>query len=256
MSSNMSGNSQRQPLLSIVIPAFNEEDRLPATLSRVAEFAAGQRYDVEIIVVDNASTDGTGQIVEDFASRYPFVRLLQEKRRGKGIAVRKGMLAAAGEYLLICDADLAVPIEEANNLLTFLMDGYDISIGSREVKGAKRCNEPLYRHLMGRIFNLVVQILLLPGVKDSQCGFKCFRRQTAVDLFTVGTVDGWGFDAEILYIARLRGYRAVEVPVIWHYGEKSKVNPFFDPWHMLKEVLRVRGNGRKGVYGKRSNGLP
>jgi dolichyl-phosphate beta-glucosyltransferase len=255
MSSNMSGNSQRQPLLSIVIPAFNEEDRLPATLSRVAEFAAGQRYGVEIIVVDNASTDGTGQIVEDFASRYPFVRLLQEKRRGKGIAVRKGMLAAAGEYLLICDADLAVPIEEANNLLTFLMDGYDVSIGSREVKGAKRCNEPFYRHLMGRLFNLVVQILLLPGIKDSQCGFKCFRRQAAVDLFTAGTVDGWGFDAEILYIARLRGYRAVEVPVIWYYGEKSKVNLFLDPWHMLKEVLRVRENNRKGIYSERSGGL-
>ncbi len=248
MPTDMTTNSEEHPMLSIVIPAFNEEERLPETLGRVAEFAAGQGYGVEIIVVDTASTDRTAEIVEDFAKRYPFVRALREERRGKGAAVRKGMLAGRGDYLLICDADLAVPIEEANDLLSFLRDGYDIAIGSREVKGARRCNEPSYRHMMGRVFNLVVQLLLLPGIRDSQCGFKCFRRRVAEDLFRAGTIDGWGFDAEILYISRLRGYRLTEVPVTWHYGEKSKVNPFRDPWHMLQEVLRVRANGHSGTY--------
>jgi dolichyl-phosphate beta-glucosyltransferase len=242
---------EKRPLLSVVIPAFNEEERLPATLLRVAEFAAGQSYAVEVIVVDNASTDGTGGIVKDFILLNPFFRLMREERRGKGAAVRRGMLAATGEYILICDADLAVPIEEADTMLTFLRDsGYDIAIGSREAAGARRFNEPPYRHLMGRVFNLIVRGLLLPGIKDSQCGFKCFRRQAAADLFGPGSIDGWGFDAEILYISRLRGYRFIEVPVKWYYGEKSKVNPLRDPWRMLQDVLRVRANRWRGKYGR------
>ncbi len=243
---------EKRPLLSVIIPAFNEEERLSATLSRVAEFAARQSYVTEVIVVDNASTDRTSDIVKDFISRNPIFRLMREERRGKGAAVRTGMLAAAGEYFLICDADLAVPIEEAHALISFLHEGgYDIAIGSREADGAERFNEPPYRHLMGRVFNLVVRTLLLPGIKDSQCGFKCFRRQVAADLFGLGSIDGWGFDAEILYISRLRGYRLIEVPVKWYYGEKSKVNLLLDPWRMLRDVLKVRANGRKAKYGRK-----
>jgi dolichyl-phosphate beta-glucosyltransferase len=243
-------NVDMKPLLSIVIPAYNEEARLPGSLGRVAEFGAKQDYGVEVIVVDNASTDGTCSVVREFASRYPFVRYLYEGQQGKGAAVRKGMLAGTGDYLLICDADLAVPIEDAEKLLAVLREGGDIAIGSREVKGARRYGEPAYRHVMGRVFNLVVRLLLLPGVRDSQCGFKCFTRRAAADLFSAGRIEGWAFDAEILYISRLRGYRVSEVPVRWYYGEKSKVNPLRDPLRMFGEVLKVRDNGRRGVYGR------
>jgi dolichyl-phosphate beta-glucosyltransferase len=248
MPSNMSENVNGRPLLSIIIPAYNEEERLSATLGRVAAFAEEQTYGVEVIVVDNASTDGTARVAKDFVSRHPFILYLYEGRRGKGAAVRKGMLAAAGDCLLMCDADLAVPIEESDKLLSVIRTGSDIAIGSREVKGAKRYGEPFHRHLMGRVFNLIVQLVLLPGVRDSQCGFKCFSHAAASYLFGAGVVDGWAFDAEILYIARLRGYRVMEVPVSWYFGEKSKVNPLRDPLLMFREVLKVRSNGRRGIY--------
>jgi dolichyl-phosphate beta-glucosyltransferase len=253
MPSNMSENVNDRPLLSIIIPAYNEEERLSVTLGRVAAFAEEQNYGVEVIVVDNASTDGTARVTKDFVSRYPFVMYLYEGRRGKGAAVRKGMFAACGDYLLMCDADLAVPIEESDKLLSVIRAGSDIAIGSREVKGAKRYGEPFHRHMMGRVFNLIVQLVLLPGVRDSQCGFKCFSRASASDLFGAGVIDGWAFDAEILYIARLRGYRVMEVPVSWYFGEKSKVNPLLDPLHMFREVLKVRDNGRKGIYNRNVN---
>ncbi len=251
MALNMDRNSDGRPLLSIIIPACNEEKRLPSSLGRVTEFAGRQSYGIEVIVVDNASTDATKGIIEEVASRHPFVRYLYEGRRGKGAAVKKGMLAGEGEYLLICDADLAVPIEDAGKILAALRDGSDIAIGSREVKGARRYGEPAYRHLMGRIFNLIVRLLLLPGVRDSQCGFKCFSRPAAADLFSTGVIEGWAFDAEILYISRLRGYRVVEVPVSWYYGAKSKVNPLLDPCRMFREVLKVRENGRSGLYDRK-----
>jgi dolichyl-phosphate beta-glucosyltransferase len=253
MAWNMSRNTGGRPLLSLVIPAYNEEERLPGTLGRVADFAAQQSYGIEVLVVDNASTDGTRDIVRDFVSRYAFMHYLYEGRQGKGAAVRKGMLAGSGDYLLICDADLAVPIEDANKLLSFFHGGCDIAIGSREVKGAKRYGEPAYRHVRGRVFNLIVQLMLLPGVRDSQCGFKCFTRAAASDLFAAGVIEGWAFDAEILYISRLRGYRVMEVPVTWHYGKKSKVNPLLDPCHMFREVLTVRGNSRRGIYDRNVN---
>ncbi len=246
--SDTSRTGDDRPLLSIVIPAYNEEQRLPGTMDRVVKFVEKQSYAVEVLVVDNASTDGTRKIVDEFVSRYPFVHYLYEGRRGKGAAVRRGMLDGRGEYLLICDADLAVPIEDADKLIAVLRDGCDIAIGSREVKGAQRYGEPAYRHMMGRIFNLIVQLFLLPGVRDSQCGFKCFSRLAAFDLFRAGVIEGWAFDAEILYISRLRGYRVVEVPVNWYYGEKSKVNPLLDPYNMFREVLKVRDNGRRGTY--------
>jgi dolichyl-phosphate beta-glucosyltransferase len=246
--SDMRENPGESPLLSIVIPAYNEEQRLSATLGRVTEFAGKKDYGVEVIVVDNGSTDGTARIAEDFVSRYPFVRYLHEGRRGKGAAVRKGMLAGRGDYLLMSDADLAVPIGETDRLLSVIRQGADIAIGSREVEGAKRYGEPFSRHLMGRVFNLIVQSVLLPGMRDSQCGFKCFSRAVVPDLFAAGVIDGWGFDAEILYIAKLRGYRVMEVPVPWYYGEESKVNPLLDSWHMFREVFKVRHNGRRGIY--------
>jgi glycosyltransferase involved in cell wall biosynthesis len=234
-------NSSKTPYLSIIVPAFNEADRLPETLKRIVAFAeAWKKSASEIIVVDNASTDATKEIIMEFCSRYPFVKYLYQATRGKGAAVKTGMLAAQGEYLLICDADMAVPIDELVNFLPPLLKDYDIAIGSREAEGARRYDEPFYRHLMGRVFNLIVRVLLLSGLRDTQCGFKCFRHDVAHELFSASRINGWSFDAEVLYIARLKGYRIIEVPVHWHYGEKSKVSPVRDTWLMFKEILWIR----------------
>ncbi len=238
-------NLPSRPFLSVIIPAFNEEKRLPGTLNEIAAFVKARGFDTEVIVVDNVSNDRTGKIAEDFASRYQFMKHLYEGTRGKGAAVRTGMLAAQGEYMFICDADMAVPIDEALNFLPPLLQDYDIAIGSREAEGSRRYDEPFHRHLMGRVFNLIVRVLLLSGLSDTQCGFKCFRRDIAHELFSAGRINGWSFDVEVLYIARLKGYRIVEVPVNWYYGEKSKVSPVRDTWLMLKEVLWIRKHWKK-----------
>jgi len=238
----------RAPRLSIIVPAFNEARRLPATLDRLVSFAESRSFVVEVLIVDNGSTDSTKEIIMGFVSRTPVIRYLHEAVQGKGAAVRAGVMAASGEYLLFTDADLAVPIEEADNFLPPRVPDCDIAIGSREAEGARRYGEPYRRHLMGRVFNLVVRTMLLPGLQDTQCGFKCFRRAVAHDLFTASTVHGWSFDVEILHIARLRGYRIVEVPVQWYYGAESKVRPVRDTWRMLDELRKIRANGRRGLY--------
>jgi glycosyltransferase involved in cell wall biosynthesis len=236
------------PFLSIVVPAFNEAERLPLTLGRIAAFAETCGFAAEVIVVDNASTDATRDVVAEFCLRYPFIKYLYEAVQGKGAAVRTGMLAGQGDYLLICDADLAVPIEEVVRFLPPRLKDSDVVIGSREAEGAKRYEEPFHRHLMGRVFNLIVRTLLLPGLHDTQCGFKCFRREIARELFSMNSINGWSFDVEVLYIARLKGYRIAEVPVNWYYGEKSKVRPVLDTWQMLREMVRIRRNGKRGLY--------
>ena len=235
-------NGNKTPYLSIIVPAFNEAERLPTTLEQISEFVNNRDFLTEVIVVDNASTDATKNIITAYHSRYPFIKYCLETTPGKGAAVRTGILAGQGDYLLICDADLAVPLEEIGKFLPPRLQNYDIAIGSREAEGAKLYGEPFYRHLMGRVFNVIVRILLLPGILDTQCGFKCFRRDTAHELFSVSNINGWSFDVEILYIARLRGYRILEMPVNWYYGEKSKVNPVRDTLSMFKEVLAIRKN--------------
>jgi dolichyl-phosphate beta-glucosyltransferase len=232
------------PLLSIIVPAYNEAARLPLTLERIAAFVKAQSYYAEVIVVDNASTDATKDIVMEFCSRCLFVKYLYEAVQGKGAAVRTGMLAGQGDFLLISDADLAVPIEEVFKFIPYFQE-YDIVIGSREAVGAKRYDEPFHRHLMGRVFNFIVRTLLLPGILDTQCGFKCFSREVAHELFSAGRINGWSFDVEVLYTARLKGYRIAEVPVNWYYGEKSKVSPVRDSWLMLKEVIAIRRNWKR-----------
>jgi dolichyl-phosphate beta-glucosyltransferase len=238
------------PLLSIIIPAYNEERRLPTTLPQVVAFAESQDYPVEVLVVDNASTDRTSDIAREIAAEHPIVSLLYQPIRGKGAAVRKGMIEGQGEYLFICDADLAMPIEEANKFLPPILSDYDVAIASREAPGAVRYDEPWYRHLMGRVFNLLVRLLAVPGIQDTQCGFKCLRRETARDIFSVQKIDGWAFDVEILHIAQRRGYRLVEVPIHWYYGAGSRVSPLRDSWDMLREVFHIRRNSRAGLYDK------
>lgn len=236
------------PLLSIIIPAYNEESRLPATLPQVITFVEAQDVPLDILVVDNGSADRTAEIAGEFAAQHLCLTVLSQPVRGKGAAVRQGMLQGRGEYLFICDADLAMPIEELGKFLPSTLGEYDVAIASREVPGAVRYNEPWRRHLMGRVFNFIVRLLAVPGIQDTQCGFKCFRREVAHDIFAIQKIDGWAFDVEILHIAQQRGYRIVEVPIHWYYGEGSRISAVRDSWDMLREVFRIRRNGRAGLY--------
>lgn len=246
---------RQDPYLTIVIPAYNEEMRLPPTLRRVAEFLRSQPYTSEVLVVENGSTDGTSEAVEHFITECvrpedPFAVRLLHSEKGKGNAVRHGVLSGRGNYVLISDTDLAVPIEQATQLLPPVQEaaGYGIAIASREVAGAVRHGEPAYRHLMGRVFNLLVRWFAVPGIQDTQCGFKCFSRRTAQLIFPLQTIDGWGFDVEILYIARRHNIRIVEVPVDWYYGDDSRVRPAQDTVNMVTDLIKIRRNGRAGAY--------
>ncbi len=241
------------PLLSLIIPAYNEGRRLPKTLPGVVTFVQAQSYTTEVIIVNNNSSDNTRAIADEFAAQYPFIRVMDEPTQGKGAAVRTGMLAATGEYLFIADADFSMPVEEVNKFLPPNLSDYDVAIGSREAPGAKRFNEPHYRHLMGRVFNFYVKVLAVPGFQDTQCGFKCFRREVARDLFSTQIIDGFAFDVEVLFIALRRGYRIVEVPINWYHRTNSRVNPIRDTFNMIREVLRIRWNGWNGRYDPPTN---
>jgi glycosyltransferase involved in cell wall biosynthesis len=240
----------RNPLLSIIIPAYNEADRLPISLRQIDSFVQAQTYSIEVIVVNNNSRDATGQIARDFAADHPYLSVLDEPRQGKGAAVQTGMLAGSGQYLMFCDADFSMPVEEINKFVPPALDGYAVAIASREIAGSKRVDEPAYRHFMGRVFNFMVKVLAIPNVQDTQCGFKAFRREVVQDVFRFQTIDGWGFDVEVLFIALQRGYRMIEVPITWTYQPQSRVNPIRDSIMMLLEVLKVRWNGLRGLYRK------
>ncbi|HUF37692.1 MAG TPA: dolichyl-phosphate beta-glucosyltransferase [Anaerolineales bacterium] len=237
------------PHLSIIIPARNEENRLPRTLEQVAAFLDGQDFGGEILVVENASADRTGEIARDFAAGDGRVRVLSVGEPGKGGAVRAGMLAAGGAYRFMADADLSMPIDQIQRFLEPAADGFDIVIGSREASGAVRYGEPQYRHLGGRLVNTMIRLLALPDLHDTQCGFKLFRAGAAEILFRRQTLAGWSFDIEILYAARLRGCRILELGIPWHYRAESKVNPLPDAIRMFFDILRIRRNARRGVYG-------
>lgn len=241
------------PQLSIIIPALNEERRLPPSLGKIDAFLHTQPYTAEVIVVDNGSRDNTAVITEQFAATHPYVRLIQLQERGKGRAVRAGMLAARGEYRFICDTDLSMPIEEIIKFLPPHSDGFDISIATREGNGARRVNEPEYRHIMGRVYNLVIKLFAVNGFEDTQCGFKMFNRAAAEDLFSVQQMTGFGFDVEVLFIAKRRGYRIREVPITWYFDADSRVRPFQDTLNMLRGIWQVHRNWRAGRYAHKSN---
>jgi dolichyl-phosphate beta-glucosyltransferase len=236
------------PRLSIVIPAYNEEIRLPESLRSVAAFVEQQDYPVEVVVVDNNSSDRTQAIARSFAEANPYMRVIFEGRQGKGAAIRTGMLAARGDYRFICDADLSMPIEEVSRFLPPQKDSYDIAIGSREGPGAIRYDEPAYRHFMGRVFNTIVRLFAVPGFQDTQCGFKMFTADAAEELFPLQTMDGWSFDVELLHAAQRRGKHIVEVPISWYYKANTRISPISDSINMFREVLKIRANGRRGLY--------
>ena len=237
-----------KPLLSLIIPAYNEGRRLPETLPLVIGYVKEQSFEVEVIVVDNNSSDDTKEIATKFAKEYPFLFVLSEPIQGKGAAVRRGMLSARGEYLFMADADLSMPVAEVSKFLPPQLNGFDVAIGSREVKGAVRYDEPAYRHFMGRIFNLVVKTIAVTGFQDTQAGFKCFRQPVALDVLSCQQIDGWAFDVELLFIAKKQGYNIVEVPINWYFRANSRINPLQDAFQMFREVLRIRNNNRLGLY--------
>jgi dolichyl-phosphate beta-glucosyltransferase len=233
--------------LSIVIPAHNEQNRLPSTLEKVFRFLEQQPFTSEVIVVENGSTDATYQIAQQFASQHQSFRVIQSEK-GKGAAVQRGMLAAKGDFRFMCDADLSMPVEEILKFLPPNLQDFDIAIASREAKGAVRYNEPSYRHLGGRGINFLIQTLILPGLNDTQCGFKCFRGTVAEDVFQRQTLLGWSFDIELLYIARRHGYRIVEIPIHWYHFSDSKVSAFRDAARMIQDIFRIHAKARRGIY--------
>lgn len=226
--------------LSVVIPAYNEAGRLPETLNAIGGYLGGQSYTWEVVVADDGSEDNTASIVREFARTHPGFRVHTFPHLGKGAAVKRGMLAAAGEYRFLCDADLSMPIEFLSRLLPPAGPAADIVIGSREAAGARRVGEPKGRWLMGRVFNGFTRLLATPGIRDTQCGFKVFRREAVEALFPAQTLDGFAFDAEILFLARKRGFTVAEVGIEWHYRTESKVRPFRDGWRTLRDLLLIR----------------
>jgi glycosyltransferase involved in cell wall biosynthesis len=253
-------NDLSRPIeLSVVVPAYNEERRLPETLHQILTYLEQQPYAGEVIIADDGSSDGTAALVEQIASNNPHIRLLRLDHRGKGYAVRAGALAARGRFVLLCDADMAVPMDEWPRLRQALEQGAHVAIGSREGVGATREGEPWYRHVMGRVFNLIIQIVAVGGFNDTQCGFKGLYRSVSDDLFRRVRIYGddappvqgaavTAYDVELLFLAVKRGYHVAEIPVLWRYGEETKVSALRDSWRNLRDVLRVRFNALRGAY--------
>ncbi len=244
--------------ISIVIPAYNESARLGPTLDRILGFVRQKDWDAEVIVVDDGSRDGTAELVQDCARVNPTVRLVQNPgNRGKGYSVRNGMLHAQGAIVLFTDADLSSPIEEAPKLFDAIDAGADVAIGSRWVRSELQTQrQSVTRQIMGRSFNVVLRILLGLDFKDTQCGFKAFRRGAAKALFPLQRIDGWGFDPELLFLARMAGFKVAEVPVVWAHDEGSRIHPLVDGSKMFLEVLRIRWYGLTGKYAKRPASSP
>ena len=236
------------PLLTIVIPAYNEESRLPATLTKIGDAFEARGEPYEVLVVVNGSTDRTAEVVKAGAERNANVRLVLTPLRGKGRAVRIGIGEARGDRIVFADADLSTPIEEVIALADQLDERHQVVIASREGSGARRVGEPYTRHLMGRVFNLLVRTLAVPGIQDTQCGFKAFTRQCAQDVFKRQRIVGFGFDVEVLFVARRLGYGIKEVPVTWEYAASSRVDPVKDTVRMFRDVLAVRWNDLRGLY--------
>ena len=238
------------PFLSIVIPAHNEANRLPPSLARISSFLDQQPFAAEVIIVENGSRDRTYEVAQEAARESERIRVIQSPDgiRGKGLAVKQGMLAAKGAWRFICDADLSMRIEDLAGFLPPATTGYDIVIASREAPGAVRVDEPEYRHIMGRVATFIIKLAALPDYEDTQCGFKLFSADVAEDLFQVQRMNGIGFDVELLYIAKRRGYRVKELPITWYYDPYSTMRLWDDSVKLLREIWEIRRNWRQGLY--------
>lgn len=249
-----------RPFLSVVIPSYNELKNLKrGVLDDVHKYLKAQDYTWEVILSDDGSTDGTVDELEAFAQRHPGFRVLKNKHAGKSATVKAGLLAADGEWRLFTDFDQSTPLSEVEKLFVYARQGYDVLIGSREIKGAKRDKEPWYRHLMGRGFNLAVQVLAVPGIQDTQCGFKLFSAPAAERLFTSLVVYGQqkerqdaftgAFDVEVLFLARKLGFKIKEIPILWLHHDTDRVNPIKDSLRMLFDIIKIRLAYVAGKYG-------
>lgn len=241
------------PFLSIIIPAHNEAERLPNTLKNLRLWLARQSFSAEVLVVENASTDCTADTVRALQADWPELQLLQRSQAGKGGAIREGMLTARGQYRFMADADFSMPVEEIIKFLPPQCTEVDLALASREARGAQRLNEPAYRHIIGRVFNCLVRLIALPGIQDSQCGFKCFTASAAEQIFPQLTLDGWSFDVEALVIARELGLRLHEVPVLWIYNKGSRISVVRDSLNMARDLFRIRHNRSRGLYRGQKN---
>ena len=241
-------NTERQSGVSFIIPAYNEEQRLPRTLSELHRYGATFERDVEILVVDDGSVDGTVDLVRGLSATMPWLSVVSRPHLGKGAAVRAGMLAARFERVVLCDADLSMPVNQFDRLLTALDSGVDVAVGSRALPDSRLYEDPLKRRIMSRVFNLFVRALVVGGLKDTQCGFKAFKRDVAQDLFSRQTLDGFSFDVEILYLARKRGYRTEEIAIDWYFDANSRVRAGRDTLHMVGDLLRIRLRTAAGGY--------
>jgi glycosyltransferase involved in cell wall biosynthesis len=237
---------------SIIIPAYNESQRLGATLDRVLAHAEACGWKAEVLVVDDGSSDSTAELVQGYSAAHPQVRLLQNPgNRGKGYSVRNGMRQAAGELLLFTDADLSAPITEAGKLFARIAAGADVAIGSRWLDPAlQTARQPLYRQLFGRIFNLLLRLILGLRFKDTQCGFKAFTRRAAQSIFARQRIERWGFDPELLFLAGKLGLKVEEVPVEWADDPRTKIRPLRDGLRIFSEMLRIRWYSLTGKYSR------
>jgi glycosyltransferase involved in cell wall biosynthesis len=240
------------PTYSIVIPAFNESARIPATLGEVVDCIRARQWSAEVIVVDDGSRDSTAELVRRFAAGAPEVRLVRNPgNRGKGYSVRSGVLQALGDIVMFTDADLSAPMEEAEGLFAAIADGADIAIGSRWLeRNRQSIRQPVYRQILGRCFNGVTRAVMGLPFADTQCGFKAFTRAAAQTVFQLQTIERWGFDPEILFIALKRGFRVDEVPVSWAHDQRSKISYLRDGMRMLADIATVRWNALLGRYGR------
>ncbi len=245
---NLENPTLTAPYLSVVIPAYNEEARIGDTLQKAVSYFQTQQYAWEIVVVDDGSADQTVQVVGEYTDANPQIKVLRVAHGGKGWAVRHGMLQVTGRYRFLCDADLSMPIEQVARFLPPALPNYDIAIGSRELPGSHRIDEPHRRHMMGRVFNWVVQRMILPGLTDTQCGFKCFRGPVAQELFGHQRLNGFAFDVELLFIARKYKLQIVEVPIDWLYQPSSRVRPVRDSMAMVFDILKIRWKHLRGKY--------
>ena len=248
------------PEISVVIPAFNEEDKITSTLTQVVNFLKSYVDSFEVVVVNDGSLDKTSAVVREYSISNPEVVLIDNPHKGKGFAIYTGMMHAKGDYIYMADADLSAQISEIKKLILWIKEhNYDIVIATREGVGARRVDEPYYRHFMGRVFNLLVQIVALPGINDSQCGFKLFTNKAAKDSFSRLRIYGAGtkeikkpylgaMDVEVLYIAKKHGYKIKEVPVTWTFVKTTRLAPFATSLKMAMDVFMIRINDLKGLY--------
>lgn len=247
---------------SVVIPAYNESDKITSTLTQVVGFMPTFTESYEVLVVDDGSSDNTADLVEAYSKEHPEIRVIRNPHKGKGPSIWTGVMESSGKYIYLADADLAAPISEIKKFSVWIKEhDFDLVIASREGLGAKRVGEPFYRHIMGRVFNFIVQVILLPGMKDTQCGFKLFKSNVAKDIFERLTIYGpeakerkkpylGAFDVEVLFLAKKLGYKIKQVPIVWTYVKTTRLNPLSDSFNMARDVVKVRINYLKGVYKK------